>query len=597
MLIGSWRRQRAARKLAEDGSVGAIRSLAEAVTRGGDERVRAFSLDALRQLARQDCIDAACAVWESTRNDKLATLLADCRWVAGKPTQLRVLTALKIGQLEVVTEGGAEVVEPLIQACTDADAKIAQQARQCLVSLLNSGAIDAICARWMKKREDLLAQAVVQAAYVAERPTEVRVLSALKVGRLEVVTEGGAEMVEPLVRACEDSDPDIAEKARPALKQLLKSESAQEALCSLLIERDHPFALEIALEAQFVLRDVQQQALFYFLTEQWDKYQSLDIDRSFLRTAYETGDERLRTRITEKARQAGRIEWVEVVSGRQQQEMSDDEWRATLDILFAGKHWEHLWQEAQDAPPRWSTQVLRRLNESEWTLSKEDEREECGRLIQLSLGWEEPKREPDLSSLVQYDNWLNGHDNRVTHLAISPDGRLLATGSRRDGKVLLWSLPDGKLLKELKEHLSYGSEIVCLAITFDGRILTGVDEDGKLLRWSLPDGAILKEVRLHSRWGRIKSIAISPDGRLLASGNEKDVRLWRLPDDALIEQTQRQHRDWASKVLRLCSLPVKQTTRDDWEWVKATLSNREMTESERKTLELIEALMHRQHRA
>jgi hypothetical protein len=67
--------------------------------------------------------------------------------------------------------------------------------------------------------------------------------------------------------------------------------------------------------ARYAPRDSVQRALFYFLTGRWEEYESLDFDHAYLRTAYETGDERLRGRIAQRARCDGRVEWIEIVTG------------------------------------------------------------------------------------------------------------------------------------------------------------------------------------------------------------------------------------------------------------------------------------------
>src|ERR1051325_12060848 len=46
------------------------------------------------------------------------------------------------------------------------------------------------------------------------------------------------------------------------------------------------------------------------------------------------------------------------------------------------------------------------------------------------------------------DKTLKAHKSTVTSVAISPDGKILASGSD-DKTVKLWSLPDGKLLRNL----------------------------------------------------------------------------------------------------------------------------------------------------
>lgn len=79
---------------------------------------------------------------------------------------------------------------------------------------------------------------------------------------------------------------------------------------------------------------------------------------------------------------------------------------------------------------------------------------------------------------------LTGHSRRVESVAISPDGRMLASGSA-DQTVKLWNLQTGELLQTLKEDSSQA-------------ILGGV--------WS---------------------VAISPDGQTLACGsNDHTIRIW-----------------------------------------------------------------------
>jgi WD40 repeat protein len=68
------------------------------------------------------------------------------------------------------------------------------------------------------------------------------------------------------------------------------------------------------------------------------------------------------------------------------------------------------------------------------------------------------------------------------HLAISPDGRLLASGEA--AQVELRSLPDGGLLKTLKSS----RWVYSVAISPDGRLLATGSEEGAIKLWSLPDG-------------------------------------------------------------------------------------------------------------
>ncbi len=527
-LVGRWRRQRAAAVLVRDGSPPAVRALAEAIVRTRDLRAQRSMLRVLGHLdpSCQHSINAVCATWARTRHPGLGALLTERSWVASAPTDIKVLSALHTGHVEELTTSGAKILEPLLRASQDADPIIAQRARARLLDLRNAEAIDAVCARWTKLRQPLVAEIIAQAGYVARHPPGVRVLSALHAGRVEAITTGGAEVVEPLLRACEDEDPTIAGRAASALQHLTNSD-AQDALCQFFLTQNHPRAREIALAAQYTPREPHQRALFYFLTDQWEKYEPLDFDHTLLRAAYEVGDAGLRRRIAEKARQAGRVEWVEIVTrerrGRRLEEMTAAEWEAALAVLVGCQRWEEMWRLVSVAPPNWSAQVLGRLNDTHWAPAQQEEQRGFMELTRLAQAYGEPK--PELGGLVRCRATLEGHASPVMCLAITPDGRVLASGGT-DGNVRLWRLPSGEALTTLAGHTDW---IYCLAISPDGGTLASGSEDASVRLWRLPSGEALATLRGHTH--RIQSLAISPNGALLASGSEDGtVRLWTLSD-------------------------------------------------------------------
>jgi WD40 repeat protein len=92
---------------------------------------------------------------------------------------------------------------------------------------------------------------------------------------------------------------------------------------------------------------------------------------------------------------------------------------------------------------------------------------------------------------------LKGHGEWGFLVAIGPDGKLLASGSR-DGTVKLWSLPDGAPMKTLQGHGIH----VSVAISLDGKLLASGDRGGSIRLWSLPDGKPL---------GCLIDLAASPD--------------------------------------------------------------------------------------
>jgi WD40 repeat protein len=114
---------------------------------------------------------------------------------------------------------------------------------------------------------------------------------------------------------------------------------------------------------------------------------------------------------------------------------------------------------------------------------------------------------------------LRGHTNFVQCEAISPDGRLLATGSH-DKTLRLWSLASRKPIATL-----YAAKIWSVAFSPDGRLLASGDEAPVVKLWSVGTHRLIAVFRGHNL--PIFSVAFSPRGRLLASaGLEGSVRVW-----------------------------------------------------------------------
>jgi WD40 repeat protein len=109
---------------------------------------------------------------------------------------------------------------------------------------------------------------------------------------------------------------------------------------------------------------------------------------------------------------------------------------------------------------------------------------------------------------------------RVTALALSPDGRLLASGIA-DHTVRILDAATGA---ERARDDSVGCIIEALAFLPDGKRVAIAGEAGLHL-WAFADGGRPAEVQ--GSGGRWRAIAVSPDGKWLASASAGgDVRLW-----------------------------------------------------------------------
>ncbi|MFN6476674.1 NB-ARC domain-containing protein [Nostoc sp. DedQUE07] len=88
--------------------------------------------------------------------------------------------------------------------------------------------------------------------------------------------------------------------------------------------------------------------------------------------------------------------------------------------------------------------------------------------------------------------------------------------------------------------------ISSVAFSPNGKLLATGDADGKTYLWQVDDGKLLFTCIGHSSW--VKSVAFSPDGQTLASGSDdQTVKLWDVRDGKCLKTLQG-HSNWVRSV-------------------------------------------------
>jgi WD40 repeat protein len=126
---------------------------------------------------------------------------------------------------------------------------------------------------------------------------------------------------------------------------------------------------------------------------------------------------------------------------------------------------------------------------------------------------------------------LSGHTNWVFSVAFSPDGRLLASGSCGhselyrgcvQGEIKLWDVATGREVRTLTGHTDW---VRSVAFSPDGRLLASGSSDDTIKLWDVASGREVRTLTGHT-YG-VNSVAFSPDGKLLASGSwDNTIKLW-----------------------------------------------------------------------
>src|SRR5205085_4134642 len=115
-------------------------------------------------------------------------------------------------------------------------------------------------------------------------------------------------------------------------------------------------------------------------------------------------------------------------------------------------------------------------------------------------------------------------DYGLTALAISPDGRLLASSSGfEDSTICIWDAASGRLLRPLDGHTGW----VCkLVFTKDGQRLISAATDQSIRFWDTSAWTETKALRGHT--DEVFAVAISESAQLLASASKDgELMLWK----------------------------------------------------------------------
>ena len=135
-------------------------------------------------------------------------------------------------------------------------------------------------------------------------------------------------------------------------------------------------------------------------------------------------------------------------------------------------------------------------------------------------------RSPTLGSIALWNlpageerNTLSGG---FTCVAFTPDGKTMLAGGEG---IVLWDLATGQELATLKAHQG---TVLSLALTTDGKTLaSAANHLGEVKLWDMESQRvrfILKDFSIPPR-----SMAFAPDGKTLATFAFGEIKLWDIP--------------------------------------------------------------------
>ncbi len=115
---------------------------------------------------------------------------------------------------------------------------------------------------------------------------------------------------------------------------------------------------------------------------------------------------------------------------------------------------------------------------------------------------------------------LSGHSSTIRTIAISPDGRLMASGDDY-GDIKIWNWQTRQEIDQINIRLP----VRTLAFSPDSKILVSGGDDCHIKLWNTDTRTEVITFEQHSQ--PINMVVFSPDGQILASGSDDcNIKLW-----------------------------------------------------------------------
>ncbi len=164
-----------------------------------------------------------------------------------------------------------------------------------------------------------------------------------------------------------DSFAGFSPEERPLLRHAVTLGGAAASLpADVVLRHEDDTALELSLKHDLRPSDPEAEALFYFLSGQWERYYNSDTDHRRVRIAYERQDPDLQRRLIAVSRESGNTGWLRHIGSIGIEQSPDSGSLSDRLLLIRGlieqKHWQRLWELLPELPLLYVPTVLEALD-------------------------------------------------------------------------------------------------------------------------------------------------------------------------------------------------------------------------------------------
>jgi hypothetical protein len=330
------------------------------------------------------------------------------------------------------------VIPLLVEALSHKDPVVAAKANMAAKNLNSAPAIDVLCAAWAETRDRRLGDLIVAKKYIASQPINIRLLSAIKAGK--IVQVNGADMVPILIANLTDSDQGLRKGVIKAL-EAINDGPALEALCDEAIRRPRGVVAKFCRAEGKSPRNHERFCLFLFVTRQLDQYFKEDFEFQNLRQEFARADATVQQHVMEVLRSGDRrwLGWF--TSGKSLYDRDQHEIELALNSYETDGKWDKFFSACLELPLKITWTRFPKLKTAGWSPDDAALRSVLEEIIRETDGTEAPatRMPPAISSL--FELWLaRGHSAEFNLLSSSQILKRLVAATPPDGVALVAAL-------------------------------------------------------------------------------------------------------------------------------------------------------------
>ncbi|KAM4652769.1 U3 small nucleolar RNA-interacting protein 2 [Discoglossus pictus] len=207
---------------------------------------------------------------------------------------------------------------------------------------------------------------------------------------------------------------------------------------------------------------------------------------------------------------------------------------------------EDLDETAQEKKLRLAKEYLQQLQQQEEEKQEEEAEDVIASRLQDDVLEHRGKlRRPLAKELIPPEpseiRLFRGHKGPITCLVITPDDEYIFSGSK-DCSIIKWQVSDGKKIHKIPggrkgseaTHVGHTDHILCMAISSDGKYLASGDKNKLIYIW---DGVTCQNLhKFQGHRGAVSGLSFQKGThQLFSASHDRSVKVWNVAENSYVE--------------------------------------------------------------